>query len=111
MPAWVIVVGALLLPFVMVAFALGFGRGIEWSQRHTKTPGVLSILLGLLYVLAPLVEIPSFPRQNVRIWTIVTGSAWILLGCGQLFDAHRHRLDASSNLSDSISEKDEPREE
>ncbi len=107
MPAWVIVLGALLLPFVCLTLALGLGQTLELSRRHPTAPAVVSIFLGFLYMVPPMFEWFSFSNKNARVWAILIGIAWILIGCVQFFQAlHQQRTKTTSTLSQSSSEKD-----
>ena len=107
MPAWVIVLGALLLPVVCVTLALGFGQTVELTRRHPTASAVVSIFLGFLYMLPSMFKWISFSNKNARIWAILVGIAWILTGCAQLFQVRRQqRTNTTSTLSENISEKD-----
>jgi len=107
MPAWVIVLGALLLPFVCVTLALGLGQTIELSRRHPTAPAVVSIFLGFLYMLPPMFKWISFSNKNARVWAILVGIAWILTGFVQLFQVRRQQRNGNiSSLSENISGKD-----
>ena len=90
MQTWLIIAGALLLPFVMLALALGFGWGVEWSRRHPKLVGAVFITLGLIYIFFAWEYRFSFFKKSALVFAVISGIAWILLGCVQFFQPRRH---------------------
>ena len=101
MQTWMIVVGALALPFVMVMIALGIGETVDLRRRHPKAPGILSIICGLFYVLGSWVVVYFFLQKEFPVWMLVTGIVWILTGCVQLFQVRgQQRVNTISTLSE-----------
>jgi len=68
--SWILIAGAVLLPVVLVMLALGFGKGIEWSQRHPKTVPTFFLIQGLLYLLVPLLFPAPVSTKTLLVWLI-----------------------------------------
>ena len=77
MNSWILIAGAVLLPVVFVILALGFGKGIEWSQRHPKTVPTFFLIQGLLYLLVPLLLPAPISTKILLVWFIP--GIWLII--------------------------------
>lgn len=95
---WILVAGAVALPVVLVMLALGFGKGIEWSQRHPKAVPILFLILGLLYGLVPYL-LPAPVSTKTRLTWLIPGVGYIIAAFVMYRQASRNRSSTEEHTS------------